>query len=716
MATLFGKTLSQVHPKLRTNGIGIATNHRRISLGFDLVSRDKKNPLLRKYLRKRRHRGLRRGLHPDEQGSYHTLDEDFGSSVREPSVYDDLDEVLEDIDEYDEDGEPLSRTVSLPSRVSEPSNVSQQNLDWLLEEHERRFSSSQNSENDEDEDLENGTSEQADVIAYDDFMHRVRQQLQQDFHDRAYAGGAGGSGAGGPNRRRGSLISVTSRGSVPQVFQDVGSMKEEDLSHAKVTANSELKVLASYSIPLIFTFLLEQMFPVVCSLTVGHLGRTELAAVSLASMTTNITYAIFEGIATSLDTLCPLAYGSGNYYSVGVHMQRCIMFSFTVFIPFGFIWWWSETLLTLVMPHEPELIHMTAKFLRVSILGAPAYIIFESLKRFLQAQGIFDAGIYVLMICAPWNMFVSYTLVWNERIGMGFIGAPIAVVLNFWTMVTLLSLYAIYVDGYKCWGGFNSKSLKHWKALSELAVPGIVMLEAEDLSYEILTLFSSYFGTPYLAAQSAVSTTAALLYMIPFSVGISSSTRIGNFIGCRRPNCAKLSAELGIGSSLFVGLLNCLIINVDKRSIANIYTKDEEVIQLMCQLLPLVGIVEIFDSLNAISGSCLRGLGLQYIGSIVNLVVYHLVAIPLGIFLAWYMDMKLNGLWIGIGVGMLIIGLVQSYYVIFADWNDVMERAEKRRDHDRDADSDTDSLESVSSVEAYSDSESDSESSPLLLR
>ncbi|CDO91837.1 unnamed protein product [Kluyveromyces dobzhanskii CBS 2104] len=699
MATLLGKTLSQVHPKLRTNGIGIATNHRRISLGFDLVKRDKKNPLLRKYLKKRRRHGWRQGLHQDEQGSYHTMDEDFGSSVREPSVFGDLEEVVEDEDEYDEDGEPLSRTVSLPSRVSEPSNVSQQNLDWLLEEHERRFSSSQNSEIDEDE---NEDAEQADVIAYDDFMHRVRQQLQQDFNDR-----------------RGSLISVTSRGSVPQVFQDASNVKQEDLSHLKVTTKSELKVLASYSIPLIFTFLLEQMFPVVCSLTVGHLGKTELAAVSLASMTTNITYAIFEGISTSLDTLCPLAYGSGNHYSVGVHMQRCIMFSLTVFVPFGFIWWWSEPLLTLVMPHEPELIHMAAKFLRVSILGAPAYIIFESLKRFLQAQGIFEAGIYVLMICAPWNIFMSYTLVWNEKIGMGFVGAPIAVVLNFWTMVTLLSLYAIYIDGYKCWGGFSRKSLTHWKALSELAVPGIIMLEAEDLSYEILTLFSSYFGTPYLAAQSAVSTTAALLYMIPFSVGISSSTRIGNFIGSRRPECAKLAARLGIGSSFFVGLVNCFIINVDKKSIARIYSKDEEVIELMCQLLPLVGFVEIFDSLNAISGSCLRGLGLQYIGSIVNLAVYHLIAIPLGVFLAWYMGMKLKGLWIGIGVGMLIIGVVQSYYVVFADWQDVMDRAEKRRyddndddgtDSDLDSDQDSDS-DSDSDVEAHAATER----SPLLL-
>lgn len=327
MVSLITKTLSQVHPKLRTNGIGIATNHRRISLGFDLVQTDKKNPLIRKYFKKRRTRRQRHGLHLDEQGSYHTLDDDFGSSVREPSILGDIDEVFED-HEYNDEGGQLSRTVSLPSRISD--NESQPDTDWLLEEHERRFSSSQSSQNiDHDNLLNENNSEEA--IEYDDFMHRVRQQLRQDFSE---------------TRRRGSFLSVTSRGSVPQVFQEVSGLGE-NLSDLKVTVKSEVKVLASYSIPLIFTFLLEQMFPVVCSLTVGHLGKNELAAVSLASMTTNITYAIFEGIATSLDTLCPLAYGAGNYYAVGIHMQRCIAFSMVLFTPFVFLWWWSEPLFKL---------------------------------------------------------------------------------------------------------------------------------------------------------------------------------------------------------------------------------------------------------------------------------------------------------------------------------------------------------------------------------
>lgn len=674
MATAITKTLSEVHPKLRTNGIGIGNTHRRISLGF--LRPNKKNPLVKKYLRKGRRRG-------DEQRSFRSLGDDFGSSVRvdaeDPTAY--LDEINEyvGIDDDDIDGGELSRTVSLPSRVSETPDL-QPDVDWILQEHGRRYSSVNNSDDEEEEYPEEQNFEQRsgsaeEALEYEDFMQRVRRQLVSDMSRK--------------RAKRPSFISVSSRGSVPTIYQEIGT--EEDFAHETVTLKSEAKVLASYSIPLIFTFLLEQLFPVVCSLTVGHLGKSELAAVSLASMTTNITLAVFEGIATSLDTLCPQAYGSGNFRGVGIHLQRCIAFSLVIYIPFGFMWFFSEHLLSFVVP-EKELVALTAKFLRITILGAPPYIMFENLKRFLQAQGIFDAGIYVLVICAPLNVLVSYNLVWNSKFGLGFVGAPIAVVINFWLMFTLLLLYIVYIEGEKCWGGFTCKAFTHWKDLSHLAIPGIIMLEAEDLSYEILTLFSSYFGTSYLAAQSAVSTTAALMYMIPFAVGISSSTRIANFIGARRPECAKTATRLGISSSLFVGLLNCSILILGRHVIANVYSNDEEVVSLICELLPLVGVVEIFDSLNAIAGSCLRGQGMQLIGSIVNLVVYYLFAIPMGMILGWTFDLKLFGLWIGIGSGMLIIGLIEAYYVLFPNWDKILRRAEMLKEAEDDESEDEEYL------------------------
>lgn len=694
MVNILTKTLSHVHTNLRTNGMGIGNVHRRISLGF--YPPDRKNPLIRKYMKKRRRAR-------EDQRSYLSLGENFGSSVHdvEPSPY--LGDVIEEEEslyyqDYESDG--LSRTISLPSRISETPEQILTDTDWILQEHDRRYSSTYNSDNEDQDALNDLESHTGRELEYDDFMNLLKAQkyahhmalLEQGFE---------------PHRRH-SYISMSSKGSVPTIYQEVDENDEismEIFRHEEVTYESETKILVSYSLPLIFTFLLEQIFPMVCSITVGHLGKNELAAVSLASMTSNITLAIFGGIATSLDTLCPQAYGAGRPLSVGIHMQRSILLSLVIYIPFAFLWYYSEPILYLLVP-EKELIALTSSFLRVLILGAPGYICFENLKRFLQAQGIFDAGIYVLLICAPLNVLVSYLFVWNKYIGIGFLGAAVAVVINFWLMFILLLLYVIYIDGLKCWGGFSKKCFTHWRDLSHLAISGIVMLEAEELSYEILTLFSSYFGTSYLAAQSAVSTMAALLYMVPFAIGIATSTRMANFIGAKRPDAAYISSLVGLSFSQVGGLVNCFILIFFRNNIAGIFSKDEEVVTLITNLLPLVGIVQIFDALNAVAGSCLRGQGMQAIGSIVNLVVYYLFAIPLSMILSYFANMKLFGLWIGIGLGMLSIGLIESYYVLRPDWEKIMNNAEMLKETENDEE------DSDSEIYIF---DSDDEESPLLM-
>ncbi|ODV62243.1 uncharacterized protein ASCRUDRAFT_32293, partial [Ascoidea rubescens DSM 1968] len=449
-----------------------------------------------------------------------------------------------------------------------------------------------------------------------------------------------------------------------------------------VTFLSELKVLTHYSIPLIITFLLEQIFSIVCTISVGRLGKNELGACSLASMTATITLAIFEGIATSLDTLCPQAYGAGKYNYVGIHIQRSFFFSLFLFIPFAFLWWNSRIFLLFLIPFEDDsnLIDLTVLFLRILIIGVPPYIGFENFKRFLQAQGIFEITTYILFICAPINVFLTWFLVWHSKFGLGYIGAPIATVINFWLMFILLILYIIFIDGKLCWDGFTLKAFQNWDTLLNFAIPGVIMLEAENLSYEVLTLLASYFGTAELAAQSAASTVASLTYMMPFAVGIASSTRVANFIGAKKANQSKISCKVGIVSSIFIGLLNCSILYFSRFQLASVFSKDDQVKSLITNIFPLISVIQIFDSINSVSGSILRGQGQQIKGCIINFSIYYFVAIPLSVMFAFYFDWQLIGLWLGIGIGLFLIAAIQSWFAMNVDWEMLVSKACERNE------------------------------------
>lgn len=178
------------------------------------------------------------------------------------------------------------------------------------------------------------------------------------------------------------------------------------------TWRREVKVITKYSTPLMVSFVLQYSLTVASIFTVGHIGKVELGAVSLASMTANITgYALYQGLATSLDTLCAQAYGSGKKQLVGLQMQRMIFFLWTLTIPIGLIWFFADKILMAIVP-EKDVAVLAGQYLKVLILGAPGYACFESGKRYVQAQGLFSAALYVLLIGAPLNAFMNWLLVW----------------------------------------------------------------------------------------------------------------------------------------------------------------------------------------------------------------------------------------------------------------------------------------------------------------
>ena len=199
--------------------------------------------------------------------------------------------------------------------------------------------------------------------------------------------------------------------------EDIDQKWEEACMEGKIqtTWQRETKTIARYSAPLVVTFILQYSLTVASIFSVGHLGRAPLAAVSLASMTANITgYAIYQGLSTSLDTLCAQAYGSGRKKLVGLQTQRMVYFLWVITIPIAVIWLCGDLILMLIVP-EVEVAKLAGLYLKVVLLGAPGYAAFEAGKRYVQAQGLFSASLYVLLICAPLNAFMNWLFVWVRR-------------------------------------------------------------------------------------------------------------------------------------------------------------------------------------------------------------------------------------------------------------------------------------------------------------
>lgn len=454
-----------------------------------------------------------------------------------------------------------------------------------------------------------------------------------------------------------------------------GEEQKPHLSHdsdGDVSWQAELQDLSKKCPPLVLTLILQISFNLITVWVAGHLGTAELGAASLANMTANVTgFCVYEGLATSLDTLTSQAYGAGKKQLVGLYVQRMCIQSLVATIPVALVWLFSPTIIQALIP-EKDLAIMAGQYLRVLLIGAPGWAIFEAGRRFTQAQGEFNASMWVTLGCLPICLLLNWWLVFHNHFGLE--GAALALAITYTAQPIGLVLYVVFISPatLKCWPGIQwREALQQWAPMLRLAVPGVVMTLSEWLAFELLTFSCSYLGPKRLAAQSVVMTIAVFTYhAVPYPVAIACSVRFGNIIGKGALMTARSIWNLYYLLFICIGIVDMIVLTSLQHEIAALFTKDPDVRRAISAVLPIVAAAQFFDALLAISNGLLRGLGRQAFGGWVNICVYYVMAIPCSLVLTFGpLGMGLSGLWIGPCLGVGLGSVAIAMYMRMSGWD-----------------------------------------------
>lgn len=212
----------------------------------------------------------------------------------------------------------------------------------------------------------------------------------------------------------------------------------------------------------------------------------------------------------------------------------------------------------------------------------------------------------------------------------------------------------------------------------KLALPGMIMIEAQFSVLEILTIAAGQLGTAHLAAQSVLVTFTSTSFNIPFPLAIATSTRVANLIGANLGDAARTTTKVvcdygfskliyslsiltldivnpkAIFAALAVGVFNMIMLISLRRVLPAVFTDDERVIDIASKTMIVCGIMQIFDALAAVSHGILRGVGRQAVGGYANLFSYYFVALPVSLSTAFALGWKLSGLWAGLVSGLAV--------------------------------------------------------------
>ncbi|KAG9313747.1 MATE efflux family protein [Chiua virens] len=448
-------------------------------------------------------------------------------------------------------------------------------------------------------------------------------------------------------------------------------------SHDDFMSNfwDEIKTLVAYALPVLGTQVFEQSIFMASVISIGHISTIALAAATLGFMTANISgLSMIQGMTNALDTLLPSAWTSDQPQLVGLWTQRMAVLQLIALIPIYIIWLNGESLL-LALRQEPEVAKLAGIYLKWASFGLPAYSFNCISRRYFQAQGLFDMPARIILFVAPVNALLSYLLVWGPKyIRLGFIGAPIATAISF-NLISIASLiYAMYFVEGTAWCPISTRSLSSLGSLARLSVASVVQFASERWYWELVGFSASFLGSVQLAAQSVLLTTTACTFQVPYALGIATSCRIGNLLGAKKANCARVSAIAALLISfVFASLLSGLFMTF-RDSWGYIFNDDPEVVALVAAVLPLVALVQACDDSGAVISGILRVRGKQTLGAMIYISAYYFIGCPIGFWLTFKEHWGLFGLWWSINIAMVWAVSIGMYFCVTTDWQEEVEK------------------------------------------
>ena len=178
--------------------------------------------------------------------------------------------------------------------------------------------------------------------------------------------------------------------------------------------------------------------------------------------------------------------------------------------------------------------------------------------------------------------------------------------------------------------------------------------------FSLMTLLIGRLGVDSVAAHQIASNVGGITYMIPMSVGMAATIRVGFNVGAGDLVRARVAGIVAIGSSLLFALLAASVVLVFRDAIPLLYTNDPGVLAVATQLLVLIAIYQVFDDGQATIIGVLRGYKDTRIPLFVTLLAYWAFSLPVGAVFGFGIGtpaLGVSGFWLGLILGLVLVAI-----------------------------------------------------------
>jgi multidrug resistance protein, MATE family len=384
---------------------------------------------------------------------------------------------------------------------------------------------------------------------------------------------------------------------------------------------------------------------------------------------------IFLGTAGYVNTFVAQYHGARLEYRIGPTLWQGIYIALIgglahlLFIPlagpiFGFI------------GHSGQVMRYEIIYFQILCLGAFPAIASSVFASFYSGRGVTMPIMWINIGTVSMNVLFDYVLIFGHWgfPELGIQGAAISSILaGFITLGVYLALL--------CTPSHNQRYfiLKGWRweqalmgRLLRFGLPTGIQFFLDVAGFTFFLLMLGRLGTTALAATNIAFTVNSLAFMPMLGIGIAVSVLVGQYQGKQQPALAEYSTYSGFYLTFFyMSFIALIYLALPRLLLAPFAAQAEnfgEIEAITIVLLRFVALYSIFDTMNIIFASALRGAGdTRYIVYVMGAVSLGVLVVPSYVALA-ICHGSLYAAWIICSVYVIVLGFAFLIRFLSGRW------------------------------------------------
>jgi MATE family multidrug resistance protein len=418
----------------------------------------------------------------------------------------------------------------------------------------------------------------------------------------------------------------------------------------------------SLAVPVMLSQLGQVLVGVADSMMVGRLGAEPLAAASLANSIFYVALMFGIGVSMAITPLVAMEDGKKNSGKI----SRLFNHGFVINMATGTMLFLLIVMASPLLNHlnQPEEVVIQAiPYLAIITFSLLPFMFFQTFKQLAEGLSQTKQAMYITLLCNVINVFLNWVLIYGNLgfPALGLNGAGWATLISRVLMGGIIMYYVWNSKRYKPFSlslGIKKLSFPMITKMLKIGVPTGFQFIFEVGAFSSAAIMMGWISVNALAAHQIAINLASVSYMMASGLSIAAMVRVGNQLG---RNDIRSLREAGFTVFVMVALfmsITAFIFIVFREFLPSLYIDDQEVIQMSATLLIIAGLFQLSDGIQVVGLGALRGMSDVRVPTIVTLVAYWIIGLPLGYVFAFVFGMQEVGIWYGLLIGLTVTGIL----------------------------------------------------------